>query len=276
MNPLIYNPAYAGSFEGLSVQGTYSSQWVGFKDAPTTQYLSAHNRFYDSKVGVGMSIINDEAGPVKEFNFEGNFSYWLELNENISIAMGVKGGLNNFTLDYNRLSIMNPEEISANTDKFTQMSPIAGVGFYLFAQQTYVGISTPNILTTKYYDDYENKLAKDNPSIYATAGHRLFIEEDISITPSLLYRYTSGAQGELFIMATVDWRDSFFGGLNVDVDTSIGAFAGVRFLQNFKAGYSYDTSVSKFRTYNQGIHSFYLSFELPNDGERLRKPFNIF
>lgn len=276
MNPLIYNPAYAGSYDGLSIQGTHSTQWVGFEGAPETQYLSVHNRFTDSKVGAGLSIINDNAGPVKEMNFEGNFSYTIELNDAISMAMGVKGGVNNFTLDYNLLSVMDPDEISGSREKFNQMSPVAGVGFYVFTERLFAGISTPNILTTKYYDEFENKIAKDSPSIYATIGYQFLIEEDIKLTPSLLYRYTEGAESELFFMAMLDWKNFFYGGLNIEVDSSVGAFAGFRVFDNFKAGYSYDTSVSRFRTYNQGVHSFYLSFELPNEMEHERKAFNVF
>jgi len=58
MNPLMYNPAYAGSYEGISVSGIYNTQFVGFQGAPKTQLLSGHTRIGDN-IGAGLSLIND-------------------------------------------------------------------------------------------------------------------------------------------------------------------------------------------------------------------------
>lgn len=274
MNPMMYNPGYAGSYDGLSVSGIYSSQWVGYEGAPETQMLTGSYRPFDSKMGLGVSVINDQIGPVKEFNFEGNFAYTVEISEDFNIAMGLKGGINNFTIDYNMLSIRNPEEL--DTDKYSQIAPVAGVGFYAYLQETFLGISTPNVLTTKYYDDYNNKVAKDNIYLYATLGHRFTLDDEITLTPMALLRYTDGAPAEVVFMANFNWREKFFAGLNIEADVSAGGFAGVRFLEMFKAGYSYDSSINRFGAYNQGVHSIFLSFELMNDREHTRTPFNFF
>ena len=64
----IINPAYAGSRETLSVIGLHRSQWVGLEGGPQTQTLSIHAPLRNEKVGLGLSVINDELG------FE-NFQY---------------------------------------------------------------------------------------------------------------------------------------------------------------------------------------------------------
>jgi type IX secretion system PorP/SprF family membrane protein len=76
-NPLLYNPAFAGSTGGLNIVGIYSSQWYGFDGAPKTQYLSADLKLPKKNIGLGLSVYNDIIGPVKEYNIEGNFSYFV-------------------------------------------------------------------------------------------------------------------------------------------------------------------------------------------------------
>ena len=49
-NPLIINPAYAGSREALSATILHRSQWVGFDGAPTTQTLGVHAPLRKKKV----------------------------------------------------------------------------------------------------------------------------------------------------------------------------------------------------------------------------------
>ena len=109
-NPLQYNPAYAGAFDGLSVTGIYSSQWVGFEGAPKTLFFSAHSNVIEREIGVGINIISDKLGPVQDNQIVGNFAYNVYLNDEISLNLGLKAGLDNFTLDYRLLSIENPDE----------------------------------------------------------------------------------------------------------------------------------------------------------------------
>ena len=58
-SPLTYNPAYAGSYQGMSISSLYSTQWVGFDGAPQTMFLSGHTK-YDDRVGLGIDFMNDK------------------------------------------------------------------------------------------------------------------------------------------------------------------------------------------------------------------------
>ena len=74
-NMNVVNPAYAGSKEGLSVTALYRNQWSGFDGAPVTFTFSAHSPISD-KIGLGLSAIKDELGPVSETNVFADFSYF--------------------------------------------------------------------------------------------------------------------------------------------------------------------------------------------------------
>ena len=61
-NPININPAYAGSRGSLSIFGLHRSQWAGLEGAPSTTALSANTPFQNSKVGLGVSFVNDRLG----------------------------------------------------------------------------------------------------------------------------------------------------------------------------------------------------------------------
>lgn len=275
--PMVINPAYAGSFEGLAVSGMFSSQWTGFEGAPKTQFLTANYRFESDKMGVGLSIYNDEIGPVKETNVEGNYSYNLKLNEDLSVAFGLKVGLNNFAIDFSKLNIENPGEIVNPQGQTSQLSPLIGTGMYLYTDSFFFGLSSPNLIKTKYYDEYKTSIARRNIYLYSNVGYEFQIDYDFNVTPILQYRYTPNASGNIVLMTNVTWKDKLYGGINTDFDSTIGAFAGVRFLDNFKFAYSYDSSLNAFSGYNGGNHTFILSYEFPTYLDHLvRRSYNRF
>lgn len=90
-NMNVINPAYAGSKENLSFGLLYRQQWEGIEDAPRTFTFSGHSPA-GKNVGLGLSVISDEIGPVKEQNVYGDFSYTLNLGGEHRLALGIKAG----------------------------------------------------------------------------------------------------------------------------------------------------------------------------------------
>ena len=52
-NKLAFNPAYAGSRYGLSIDALYRTQWTKLDGAPTDMMLTAHNVSNNDKYGYG-------------------------------------------------------------------------------------------------------------------------------------------------------------------------------------------------------------------------------
>jgi type IX secretion system PorP/SprF family membrane protein len=90
-NMNVVNPAYAGNKETLSLTALYRKQWSGFEGAPETITFSGHSPIND-KMGLGLSVIKDENGPVSETNAYIDYSYTLQLSDGLKIALGVKAG----------------------------------------------------------------------------------------------------------------------------------------------------------------------------------------
>ena len=90
-NMSVVNPAYAGSKDNLSAGILYRSQWVSIEGAPKTGTLFAHSPV-GKNVGLGLSAISDDIGPVNETNVYADFSYTLNLGGDHKLAFGLKAG----------------------------------------------------------------------------------------------------------------------------------------------------------------------------------------
>src|SRR5437762_14205217 len=58
-NPLLLNPAYAGSKEYMMATLLYRKQWVDFKGAPETQVATLHGPWGLKALGWGVTISHD-------------------------------------------------------------------------------------------------------------------------------------------------------------------------------------------------------------------------
>lgn len=263
LSPLTYNPAYAGSYQGLSISSVYSSQWVGFDGAPKTLFLSGHTKF-DDQVGIGMDVMSDKVGASSENRIVGNYAYHLDLDYDWKLSMGIKGGVSSYAIDYSLLSIYNPSEFNDVKEKVSTLSPIVGAGFYIHNENFFAGFSIPNFLTYKKIDAYRNTEVNSAINYFITAGYKWKLESDLYIQPTVLSRIINGAPISVIPAVNLNWNDTFFASINYEDNVSMGAFIGYRFMEKFTLGYSYDSSTNNFNRYNGGIHSIFLNFRLEN------------
>jgi type IX secretion system PorP/SprF family membrane protein len=151
-NTINVNPAYAGSRGALSFFALHRTQWVGLDGAPVSNTLSVNTPFNNSKLGLGVSIINDEIGPSTSNSISTDISYTIPVSESYKLSFGVKGTANLFSIDVNKL---NPSDQTdpqfQNIDN--EFSPNIGAGIYLHSHKAYIGFSVPNFIETDAYND---------------------------------------------------------------------------------------------------------------------------
>ncbi len=270
ISPLTYNPAYAGSYEGMSFTSLYTSQWVGFEGAPKTLFVNGHGTFFGPNTGLGVELMHDEIGVTTDTKLLGNYAYHINLDDSWRLSLGIKSGVSWYNVDYNRLTIENTEEFKSLRDNVARVNINFGSGFYLHNEKFYLGISIPNVLKTSYVDSYNMTLANSRPNYYLSSGYKFDLQNDVFLQPSLLMRAVEGAPMNTLFASTLYWKDKFYGSLNIDLKSTIGGFAGFRFTEKFMIGYSYDASINKFSSGNDGIHSFFLNIRLEDYWKRER------
>jgi len=101
-NPLYFNPAYAGSRDAVSIAAVGRFQWLNYKGAPRSQWLSVHSPLQAKALGVGLHMVNDKIGKRHRTAIYGDMSSSIALDskgEN-RISVGLSLGMDVIGFDF--------------------------------------------------------------------------------------------------------------------------------------------------------------------------------
>ncbi len=143
-NSLIFNPAYAGSKDYLSIGLLHRTQWYEIEGAPHTQTLTAHTPLRNERVGVGFSLVNDIIGPSKTTGANLIYSYRIPIG-NSKLCIGLQGGLESYRADWSSLNLENITDPSFQTN-VSKLLPNFGAGLYFYNRSFYIGASVPHLV----------------------------------------------------------------------------------------------------------------------------------
>ena len=276
-NTININPAYAGSRGCLSVFGLHRTQWVGLDGAPVTNTLSINTPVDDTSIGLGLSVLNDRIGPSNETNVAGDFSYTIPTSENYQLSFGVKASINFLNVDFTRLNIFDNSDSRFANNVDNKFSPNIGAGLYLHSENTYVGLSVPNILETEHFDRSSgtpaNKFsAKDRMNFYVIAGHVFDLNENIKFKPAALAKIVTGAPLQVDVTANFMFNEKFVVGLAYRWSAALSALVGFQVNDSWYIGYGYDLETTRLAGYNSGSHEVFLRYELFNKYDKIVSP----
>ena len=261
-NPMNVNPAYAGSRDVLSIFGMHRTQWVGLEGAPVTNTFSLHTPLKEGRFGLGLSVVNDKIGPSDENSISVDFAYRIPM-ENSVLAFGIKGTANLLNVDYTKLDIYDPTDPQFENNIDNRFSPNVGAGVYWYSDKYYVGLSVPNFLETKHYDDNNSSaLAKERMHYYLMGGYVFDLSSSVKFKPAILSKIVSGAPLQVDLTANFMFNDKFIVGGAYRWDAAASLMAGFQVSDKILIGYAYDMETTKLANYNSGSHELFLRFEL--------------
>src|SRR5690554_4250302 len=262
-NTINVNPAYAGSRDVLSIFGMYRTQWVGLEGAPDTGVFSLHAPVGE-RVGLGLGFVNDRIGISDETTISVDFSYTLPVSDNYKLALGLKGTGHLLNIDFSKLNWHNPDD-PINNNINNRFSPNIGAGAYFYSDKFYVGLSVPNILETKHYNDNDiESLAKERFHGYLIAGYVVDLTPDIKFKPAALVKAVEGAPLQVDVTGNFLFNERFTLGVAWRWDAAISGLAGFQVSESWFVGYAYDAETTKLAKYNSGSHEIFLRYEFFN------------
>lgn len=275
-NTININPAYAGSRESMNIFALHRTQWVGLDGAPVTNTASINTPINGSNLGLGVSIVNDKIGPSEENNISVDFSYKIYLSETYELSFGLKATANLLNVDFNKLSQYDPNDYLFQTNIDNKFSPNIGVGLYLHSDNTYFGLSAPNLLETTHFDRYTSKgnslVAREKINYYLIAGHVFDLTADIKFKPSVLAKMVTGAPLQVDVSGNFMFSDKFVAGIAYRWSAAMSAMVGFQATDSWFIGYSYDLETTRLSNYNSGSHEIFLRYELFNKYDRIITP----
>jgi len=272
-NMNVVNPAYAGSRETLSIGILGRTQWVGIDGAPQTITANVHAPV-GRNLGLGLSIIADKIGPVKEQNVFADISYTVNTSEEGRLAFGIKGGLSFFNGDL--ANLLAPDGSIGDdpllADNLTETFPNIGAGVYYYTDKFYVGASVPNILESAHFDDTSNAVASEKMHGFLTAGYVFELSDNVDFKPAAMLKAVPGSPLSVDLTGNFLINDRFELGLAYRFDDSIDGLVSFLVTDDFRIGYSYDYTLTDLQDFNSGSHEIFLQYDVNLSRKNLKSP----
>jgi type IX secretion system PorP/SprF family membrane protein len=273
-NLLALNPAYAGSAEQVSLKALTRHQWVGFDGAPETQTLTMHAPVFNESLGVGGTIMRDSHGPVTQYTFMADIAYRIHMGES-KLAFGLKGGLNVFQGRFAELNPLQPDDPVFQQNVNSKLDPQFGFGMMWYSDRHFLGISTPKILRTEFFQTDTLQfisLPGQRPHYFLTGGYVFDLNTYVMFKPTFLLKAVQGAPMSFDLSANFMFYEKFWIGAMYRHTDAVGALVQYHFTDGLYAGYSYDYPLSPFRNYSGGSHEVMVGFDFGSKTKGIRSP----
>ncbi len=272
-NPVLLNPAYAGSQEALQITATARDQWTGLKGAPKTQVLSLHSPLRTEKIGVGFTVLNDELGITKNTGVYADLAYSIKVNKkNNRLAFGIKAGMDFFRQDFSKLRINdNTDEIYTDGFNYKKNLFNIGAGIYYYGKRHYLGISTPRMVKNKINIQSDQQALQEN-HYYFFGGIVLKINPAINMRPSFIVKYVNNAPLSIEANLSFLFYDKIWIGGMYRHKAATGLNIMYNVSQNFRLGYAYDYQLTSIQKFSQGSHEIMISYDLRSKAKGYKSP----
>ena len=305
LNNYILNPALSGIENYTDVKISHRQQWTGIEGAPVTTYLTIHapigadkdaekntatsfgksgtnvrGKIYhdayeapNAHQGIGMIIMNDKTGYLNRFSLYGTYAYHKPLTAITTLSVGFLAGFTNMSLDRSKIvwGSLDPNDPAIGYDNgdLKKLMPEVGAGLWLYSKDYFVGASVLNIVPGKAKfvktGDYGTYFV---PHYFASAGYRFWMNDDISVLPSVAIQFISPVPMQVHANVKLQYQDLLWIGASYRITDQLGGFAamlGFNISNTFNIGYAYDVSTnSRLRNYAANSHEVIIGFLLNN------------
>jgi len=304
LNNYVINPAVTGIENYVDIKLSARNQWVGVEGAPRTYYLTAHmpfgkgdyrqtstsfdlvgqntrgNEFVQSYTaasphhGVGITAFNYSTGYINRITSYATYAYHIGLNASTSLSAGFGAGFTSFSIDRSKVTLATDQDpaVDQSLAAFKRFKPELNAGIWLYSNRYFVGISAQQIIPSKLtLRDSAASQSSMVPHIFTTAGYRTRVSYDITLLPSIMFRYVAGLPMSVDVNLKAQFLDVFWVGGSYRNGDGFAGMCGLNLARKFHVSYSYDLNKGKYllSTMNRGTHEIVLGFMLNNRYDEL-------
>lgn len=273
-NPFLMSPTYAGIGNYVKVRMNGVTQWVGIKDAPDTQTLSADVRL-GNRSGIGMVIYNDSNGETKQRGGKVSFAHHLTMDkyDDQYFSFALSFNLNQIRFDIENFDPEAGDDPAITNDR-SSSNPNFDIGVLYRRNGFYLSVNAANILNKQLekFDPIFEPNTLRNYSVHSGYKFRKSRRADFEIEPSVFFQYFENDGRSITDVNTkfkwYDFLDYYYAGLTYRfLNDQLGSplyIAPIIGLKkgDFYFGYSYQVIVNELLGYSSGTHVVTLGIDL--------------
>jgi type IX secretion system PorP/SprF family membrane protein len=297
LNNYILNPALSGIENYTDVKISSRDQWVGLSGAPRTMYMTIHapigkkdyktsatsfnvpgdnprgSRYWENYTasephhGVGFSIINDKTGLYNRFSANISYAYHIGLSPITNMSAGFAGGIMKISRDASKATYDNNDLVDpaqGSVADIYKIRPDLSAGVWIYSANYFLGVSAQQIVPQKVSFVDDTLGFKIVPHLFATAGYRFLVNDDINAIPSVMLKYVSPLEPQVDLNMKFQYRDLLWIGGSARFKYGYAAILGFNVGNTLNVGYAYDYTTTQLRTVSKGTHEIIIGFLLGN------------
>ena len=223
-NRLAVNPGFAGATGSICGTIIAREQWLGFEGNPRTNLFSGDGAFkirQQYQFGAGLTIIQDEIGPIQSLNAKLAIAYHHRISQG-NLAIGIEAGMFNQSINAEwRTSSGNfdgTEDAAIPNAEAGATSFDLGGGLYYYTKDLYVGLSSTH-LNQPTFDDKPDATSsytfQQVRHYYVMAGYEYELAPSfgsLKLQPSIFAK-TDAVSTQVDINTNVLYNDLVWGGI---------------------------------------------------------------
>ena len=263
LNSQVFNPAFVGLEENLTISLLNSLQWIGFEGNPTINAI-----FLDAKLknnlGLGMELISDKIGPISSNFVAINAAYHLKLNKNSRrLSLGIKLSGNDHNISLNRFNFDDLTDPNVRTKDSYFITNI-GFGLRYYSDKLYFSFSIP------YF--FETKTINKKRHYYLSGGFKKELNKKLLLNPNFLIKKASNAPTSIDVSTMLFYEDLFWFGVNYGASDNgfispnisggnLSFISGFKLIPALSIGYSVTSQIGNWTgSANSRSHEIYIKF----------------
>ena len=276
-NPLLLNPAFAGTARGPRVVMSHRNQWPAMSGAFVTQAVSYDQHFSSIQGGLGLTVMHDQAGQntLNTTRITGMYSYQQAITRKLSLRAALEASYFQKALDWSNLTfgdMIDPRRgfiyETADTPRGETLKKVNfGAGLLAFTEKFYIGAAATHL--NEPNESLVVGVSRLPMKFTGHAGAKLPLQRSVRgveawISPNVLYR-VQGEFQQLNLGCYVSkgplvggiWHRGFF---SEDTRDALIVLVGVE-TGMMRFGYSYDITISDLTPATGGAHELSLSMK---------------
>jgi len=242
-----------------------------------TQTFTLHSPVYTDAINLGLSIVNDKIGPLRNTSVFLDYAFRVKLSKKSKLALGMKVGLNYSTINLIDLNGADPND-QLTMIKGNILDLNIGTGIYYSRDNFYAGLSTPKLLQNNYeISDIKDKLVIEKRHYYFIMGGLIPLSKAVTLKPTAFVKATQAAPIEADMTAEFILIKRYSLGAMYRTGDAVGFLIGIGITKQLNIGYSFDCSfVNNTAKYNYGSHEIMLRYDLIDSRNKKNHSRNCF
>lgn len=250
MNPFSINPALSGYNGQANAYFLRNQKNLGFESGNVSNLMTVDGSIFDNKIGLGVSLMSDQMGPLSTQGGYLSLAYTVKLSEENKLGFGLSGGLADKKFDLSNAVVMD-----ANDPMLTMGFPARqtyfdmNFGLYMDIKDFQFGFAIPQLLGNTI--SYTNSETKNERHYTTHFSYDLLLNEtyELTLKPFARLMYVPGAPLQYDVNARIDMKRIGWFNLGWRSNYSLSANLGFHIKNNVHLGYAYHFVMNNTKAY---------------------------